>query len=400
MKKLVILLCLFALLLPFAACGKEEGPKEIVLFPYAGRSIEAKAGTTFTVADTAIATVDDSGLLVARKPGSTELTVQSGKKTTVYPVTVLDPAAYIDLYDYSQIQIQNSDILKQMEEKKHSLLLENAIWMESSAPTENNDRVTINYEGRVDGKTFAGGSATGTTLILGSGSFIDGFEEGLLGKSKGNEVILNLTFPAVYENEPSLAGKAVTFTVTITKVERPEFPEFDNDFVKEHAGYDNINEFDREEYQLAKTSLAISALIEKSTLKADPPKALYDHYYEQYILRLQTVLYYQYNTPVDGLDEIVEVLGISKKELRASAEGQLAASVLQDCVFHGFAYANGLWMNDEDFAGGTATYIAENGYTDLEDLLTTSGLSLADVRELVNFDFISRKLSEMVTVVK
>ena len=122
MKKLVILFCLFALLLPFAACGKEEGPKEIVLFPYAGRSIEAKAGTTFTVADTAIATVDDSGLLVARKPGSTELTVQSGKKTTVYPVTVLDPAAYIDLYDYSQIQIQNSDILKQMEESKRKLL--------------------------------------------------------------------------------------------------------------------------------------------------------------------------------------------------------------------------------------------------------------------------------------
>lgn len=399
MKKFLIILCLLSLMLPFTACN-DKAPKEIVLFPCAGRSIDAKAGASFTVANSDIATIDDSGLLIALKPGTTEVTVKSGNKTTVYPVTVLDPADYIDLYDESKIEIQNSDILAQMEKKKHSLLLENATWMLTNSPTEKDDRVTINYEGKVDGKKFKGGSAEGTILVLGSGSFIDGFEDGLIGKTKGSEVILNLTFPAIYENDPSLAGKAVTFTVTITKVERPEFPEFDNDFVKEHAGYENINDFDREEYRLAKTSLAISALVEGSKLKADPPKALYDHYYDQYILRLQTVLLYQYNTPVDGLDDILEVLDISAKELRDSAEGQLAASVLQDCVFHGFAYKNGFLMSDEEFAEGTAGYIADNGYNDLDDLLSTSGLSLADVRELVNMDYLSNRLADMVTIVK
>ena len=100
------------------------------------------------------------------------------------------------------------------------------------------------------------------------------------------------------------------------------------------------------------------------------------------------------------VDDILEVLDISAKELRDSAEGQLAASVLQDCVFHGFAYKNGFVMSDEEFAEGTAGYIADNGYNDLDDLLSTSGLSLADVRELVNMDYLSNRLADMVTIKK
>ena len=76
------------------------------------------------------------------------------------------------------------------------------------------DTVNIDYTGKKDGKKFDGGSAKGEELVIGSGSFIDGFESGLIGKKVGEKVTLNLTFPEDY-TEKSLAGEDVVFTVTI-----------------------------------------------------------------------------------------------------------------------------------------------------------------------------------------
>ena len=94
---------------------------------------------------------------------------------------------------------------------------------------ENGDQLNIDFVGKIDGEVFAGGSAKGTQLVLGSGRMIPGFEEALVGVKAGEERLINPTFPADYQNL-DLAGKAAEFTVTVNAVEAPALPELNDEF--------------------------------------------------------------------------------------------------------------------------------------------------------------------------
>lgn len=96
----------------------------------------------------------------------------------------------------------------------------------------NDDQVTIDFVGAQDGEAFAGGSAEGTKLVLGSGRMIPGFEDGLVGAKAGDERVLDLTFPEDYQNL-DLAGKAAQFKVTVKEVAAPELPELNEAFFKQ-----------------------------------------------------------------------------------------------------------------------------------------------------------------------
>lgn len=93
----------------------------------------------------------------------------------------------------------------------------------------NEDQLNIDFVGKIDGEAFAGGSATGTQLVLGSGRMIPGFEDGLVGAKAGEERVLNLTFPEDYQNL-ELAGKTAEFTVTVNTVSAPTLPELNETF--------------------------------------------------------------------------------------------------------------------------------------------------------------------------
>ncbi|RMM51290.1 Trigger factor [Pseudomonas amygdali pv. lachrymans] len=97
---------------------------------------------------------------------------------------------------------------------------------------QNEDQLNIDFVGKVDGEVFAGGSATATQLVLGSGRMIPGFEDGLVGAKAGEERVLNVTFPEDYQNL-ELAGKAAEFTVTVNTVSEPKLPELNEDFFKQ-----------------------------------------------------------------------------------------------------------------------------------------------------------------------
>ncbi len=94
---------------------------------------------------------------------------------------------------------------------------------------ENGDQLNIDFVGKIDGEAFAGGSAKGTPLVLGSGRMIPGFEEALVGVKVGEERVINPTFPADYQNL-DLAGKTAEFTVTVNSVSAPQLPELNDDF--------------------------------------------------------------------------------------------------------------------------------------------------------------------------
>lgn len=103
------------------------------------------------------------------------------------------------------------------------------------------DNVNIDYCGKLDGVAFDGGTAEDYDLLIGSGSFIEGFEAGLLGTKVGETVDLDLTFPTNYHSE-DLAGKAVVFTVTVNSISRPVIPEKDDVFANE-MGYSTADDY-------------------------------------------------------------------------------------------------------------------------------------------------------------
>ena len=170
------------------------------------------------------------------------------------------------------------------------------------------DQVTIDFVGKVDGEAFAGGSATGTQLVLGSGRMIPGFEDGLVGAKAGEERVLNLTFPENYQNL-DLANKAAEFTVTVTAVAAPTLPElneaFFNQFGIKETGIEGFRtevrkNMERELRQAIKTKVknqVMDGLVDGNPIEV--PKALLSNEVDR--LRVQAVQQFGGNIKPDQL---------------------------------------------------------------------------------------------------
>ena len=119
-------------------------------------------------------------------------------------------------------------------------------WTDVDRGAQNDDRVTLDFTGLMDGEAFEGGTASDIPLVLGSGTMIPGFEEGLLGAKAGDKPVLELKFPEDYRVE-NLAGKDVTFEVEVKAVAEPKLPELDEEFVKSMGVEDGTEESLRNE---------------------------------------------------------------------------------------------------------------------------------------------------------
>ena len=140
--------------------------------------------------------------------------------------------------EYSRHIVTNEEIDRQMQ-----LLLQQKprIALVNDRPTEMGDEVVLDYAGFCDGEQFAGGTAENQTLVLGSGMFIPGFEEQLLDKVPGEEVVVKVTFPEAYHSE-ALAGKAAEFKCKIHQIRVKTQYELDDTFAKEVGGCDTFEE--------------------------------------------------------------------------------------------------------------------------------------------------------------
>ncbi|RMV67325.1 trigger factor [Pseudomonas coronafaciens] len=173
---------------------------------------------------------------------------------------------------------------------------------------QNEDQLNIDFVGKVNGEVFAGGSATATQLVLGSGRMIPGFEDGLVGAKAGEERVLNVTFPEDYQNL-ELAGKAAEFTVTVNTVSEPKLPELNEEFFKQfgikETGIDGFRtevrkNMERELRQAIKSKVKNQVM--DGLLAANPievPKSLLEN--EVNRLRVQAVQQFGGNIKPDQL---------------------------------------------------------------------------------------------------
>ena len=157
----------------------------------------------------------------------------------VYPEVEVKTFADLEV-ERKASEINDKDVDTMIE----NLQKQRASWTETKGMAKKDMQVTFDFEGTVDGEKFEGGAAEDFKLVLGSGRMIPGFEDGIIGMKKGEEKVIDVTFPEDYQAE-NLAGKAAQFKITVKLVEKQKLPEIDAEFLKifgltEEEGLDKL----------------------------------------------------------------------------------------------------------------------------------------------------------------
>ena len=166
-------------------------------------------------------------------------------KAFIYEATVaLKPE--VTLGEYKGVEVKKAEAVVTDEDVENELTAARKkngrlIDVEDGA-IEDGDNTIIDFTGYIDDKTFDGGAGTDYPLVIGSHSFIEGFEDQLIGKKKGETCDVNVTFPAEYHAD-ELAGKPAKFVVTVKEVKRNELPELNDEFASEVSDFDTLDEY-------------------------------------------------------------------------------------------------------------------------------------------------------------
>lgn len=189
-----------------------------------------------------------------------------------------DLKEYITLGSYPNVEVDIEEINDAVNDEIEKITSQYKETKDTDrTEVKDSDTVNIDYVGKVDGKEFEGGSASGTDLKIGSNSFIDGFEKGLIGHSVGQTVDLNLTFPDDYKNT-EVAGKPVIFTVTINSLKEEFIPELTDEMVKEKTEFETVDEY-IEDTRKAKAEEALwTAFVESCKVEKYPEKETRQYY--------------------------------------------------------------------------------------------------------------------------
>lgn len=187
---------------------------------------------------------EESGLDIVSRPEVDVTQIEKGKPFIFTAEVAVRPE--VTLGEYKGVQVTKVDTAVTEEEVDAEINREresNArIITVEDRPVANGDTAVIDYEGFIDGTAFDGGKGENHSLVIGSHSFIDTFEEQLIGKNSGDEVEVHVTFPEEYQAE-ELAGKAAVFQVKINEIKGKELPELDDDFAQDVSEFDTLAEY-------------------------------------------------------------------------------------------------------------------------------------------------------------
>ncbi len=194
---------------------------------------------------TAIALVACMSCAVAACGGKKD-DYKNDTRTTFEILNELDMDSYITVGNYKGLKLEKTITIAtqdDVEAEIEGLLETYPVEVTDRTEVKKGDTVKMDYVGRMDGEKFDGGSAEDATLVIGSGMFIDGFEDGLIGAVVGEECVLKLNFPDPYPNNTDLSGKAVEFTVTVKSISTPLEEPTDEWVAKNIEGCSTVAEF-------------------------------------------------------------------------------------------------------------------------------------------------------------
>ncbi len=217
---------------------------------------------------------------------------------------------------------------------------------------ENGDTAVIDFEGFENGVAFEGGKGENYNLVIGSNTFIPGFEDQLVGKKAGEEVEVNVTFPEAYHAE-NLAGKPVVFNVKVNDVKVKEVPALDDEFAKDTTEFETLAELRadvkaklEEQAKNAADAEMRNALVEKvsANTEVEVPEAMVQHQIDNMLMELNYQLQYQGL----NLEQLLQMTGRNLSELREERRADAERLVKSSLVLEAIAEKENVEANDAD----------------------------------------------------
>ncbi len=285
--------------------------------------------------------VEQESLRTVGNPAVKAVDVSDDRELTLSFVTAVWPEVKLGAYKGLEAPKAKVDVTdEQVDAEVDKIRRRNSRIVTVERPAKLEDTAVIDYEGSVDGVPFDGGKAEGQNLVLGSGTFIPGFEDQVVGMSAGQEKDVNVTFPEDY-HEKSLAGKAAVFHVRCNEVKENQLPDLDDEFAKDVSEFDTLAEYKasirerlEKSAQEEADSAYQSALIEKAgdDIEADIPDAMVEEQMDNMMRE------YDQNLQMNGLnlELYLKYLGQDAKafreQCRPTAERRVKTDLLLDKI--------------------------------------------------------------------
>jgi len=315
------------------------------------------------------------------------------------PYSGYDLSDYVTVGDYTGLSVDGYTI--SVSDKEVAARIKENLTAAATTKTvedgkvQDKETVVIDYTGTVDGKTFDGGSGTDYSLTIGSGTFINGFEDGLIGVEVGKTVKLNLTFPKDYSST-DLAGKDVVFTVKIKSRQISVVPELNAQFVKDNTDLNTVAEYKKSvKAQLKKEKEAAAILKQKDTLwgtvvsnskvlkypkkelqaVVDSTVAEYKSYADQYDMEY-----------VDFLQQYVGVQ--DEADFNTQVKAYAKTLVKEEMIIYTIADKEKISINNDEYKAFITKTLSDYGYTE-DSFKESQGKSYEDA---VGKDTIRRQL--------
>ncbi len=337
--------------------------------------------------------MDEAKVRTVGKPAIVDFAVSEEKTLTIEFQVTLYPEA--ELGQYKGLEIYKEAVVvtdEEVDKELERVQKRNARILTVEREAQNGDTVNIDYDGYKDGVRFDGGKDEGYDLVLGSNSFVPGFEEQLIGMKAGEEKDLDITFPENYHE--GLAGAAVVFKVKVNEVKESQLPELDDDFAKDVSEFDTIAEYKASIKENLTTSKEHyvenefnSAAIEKAAenMKCSIPAEMVEDHVDNMVGD------YKQNCAMQGFefDQYLAMMGMDEQSfrgvMRPSAEAQARTEVLLETV----AEAEGIEVTEEEIE---AEYqkAADSYQVELEKVKTFIAA------ELITRDIKVRKAAEVI----
>lgn len=327
----------------------------------------------------------ESGLDIVSRP---EVTIEKiGKDEPFVYSALVTVKPEVTLGQYKGVEVEKADAsvsaedveaeLKKVQEQNARLLTV------EDRGVEDGDQTVIDFEGFVDGKGFEGGKAEDYPLTIGSHSFIDTFEEQLIGKKIGEECEVNVTFPTEY-HAADLAGKPATFKVTVKEIKVKELPELNDEFASEVSEFDTLDEYKKDvEKKLAEKKeieansknedAVVAKVVENATMEI--PDKMIDAQAENMVQDMARRMQSQGLS----LDMYLKYTGMTVEQMKEQARPDAEKRIRTRLVLEAVAKAENIQISDEKVDEEVAK-MAEAYKMEVEKL--KSYMSESDVKQM------------------
>lgn len=316
--------------------------------------------------------VEELGLEVIDQPSVDLDDIEEGKDITFKVEVETKPHPVLGDYNDLVIEEVSEEVTDEdIEVELNHQLEENARLIEvTDRPVKENDKVNIDFDGYLDGERFEGGKAEDYDLVIGSNTFIQGFEDQIIGHNVGDKFDVNVTFPEDYQAK-EFQGKDAKFVVEINSITEKQLPELDDEFAKDISEYDSLEELknnlrekladDKKEYaQNMRENQAVETLVEKSEVTA--PTSMVNREIDYELQNLDQRLQGMGLT----LSQYIELTKMDINQIRDQYRAQAEARVKANLVIDEVALKENIEVSDEEKEKELQETAKNYGVEDLE----------------------------------